>query len=141
MQTNVHVRRPLWKHKSIPLALIFTAFIPGYLREFHKLTMAAVKAQKVISIPEGDDDPVLENPIDNLSLKLPDLLPTVMHADLIEKKALRILNTPGAIVLHPTFHSQEEESKQYLVARNSGHFYNVTFKLNTKVSCDCKGFR
>lgn len=103
--------------------------------------MSDVEAQKIIPIPEGDDDPVLEDPINNLSLKLPDLLPTVMHADLIEKKALQILNTPGAIVLHPTFHSQEEGSKQYLVARNSGHFYNVSFKSNTKVNCDCKGFR
>ena len=37
-----------------------------------------------------------------LSLKLLEFLPNIPHADIIEKKALDLLNVPSAITLSPT---------------------------------------
>ncbi len=63
---------------------------------------------------------------DVLSQKLTNALPSIMHADFIEKKALLVLNSPQSFTEYP---------------RKSGAFWNVKFTFNGCIICDCKGFR
>lgn len=77
---------------------------------------------------------------DCLSVKLPDVLPAVLHADLIEKKALRILNSPGALKEYPSFQT-EKPWKKFMVARDRGEPRTVKMDSKSKVICECKGFR
>ena len=82
-------------------------------------------------------------PIDNLSVKLPNVLPSLLYADCIESKAWQILNTPQSLVPYPSFNSSSQPTKEtkFMVERKGGMFYTVKANANKKVQCDCKGFR
>lgn len=118
----------------------FLSFLFRYTEEFHKLSTADVEGRKLINIQDEESNPDNSTPLNNLSLKLPDILPSILHADLIEKKALAILNAPGALVEYPSFHSADN-IKKFMVARTSGQFYTVKILGESRTSCDCKGFR
>ncbi len=120
---------------------------PSYFRyteEFHKLTVNDVKEKKTIlmstEFDEQEEDMELNSiPINNLSLKLTDVLPAILHVDYIEKKALHILNEKKALVDYPSF--GDDKCKRFMVARKKGQICNVKVTSNSKLSCDCKGFR
>lgn len=78
--------------------------------------------------------------IDNLAVDLNSELPRIFHAATIQKKALQLLNTKESIVLYPALEIQEN-SKQFMVAGFASQFHIVTIRFQTKVTCDCKGFR
>ena len=65
----------------------------------------------------------------------------IHHADLIEEKALRLLNTPKAIVPSPTLNLLDNERKKYLVANQLNTNYTVAVLKSTSVKCSCKDFR
>ena len=44
-----------------------------------------------------------------LSLKLPEFLQNIPHADIIKEKALDLLNIPSAVTLSPTLLATNEE--------------------------------
>ena len=105
------------------------------------MTMEDVEGRKQIDL--GNDNDVKDSVsmlYNNLSVKLTDVLPSLMHVSLIEKKALEILNSPESLVRHPTFDG-DEKSKRYMVAKREGGFYTVKSNAQFKVSCNCKGFR
>ena len=68
----------------------------------------------------------------------------ILYADLLEKKAIALLNTPESIVLSPSVEPQDG-NKSYLVASAGGKprpdFYTVKLSNKTKVVCNCKGYR
>ena len=116
-------------------------FIFSYADEFHKLTIEDVKKKKTIAVPDLDEnEEILKTPISNLSMRLKDVLPSILHVECIEKKALHILNTPKALVEFPTF-EEEQHCKKFMVARDPGMFYTVAVSAKKAVTCDCKGFR
>lgn len=113
-----------------------------YAEQFNRLTTKDVTERKTINI-EILDEPfgnVSKIPINNLSVKLTDVLPSLLHVDLIEQKALHLLNMPKAIVPCPTL-EEEKQCKTFMAAREDGTFYTVKVKSNLKVKCDCKGFK
>ncbi len=65
-----------------------------------------------------------------------------MYADVIEKKAVELLNSRNAIVLAPVI-SEIIREKKYLVAGSNPSPYNVRAALNGKgkICCNCKGFK
>ena len=77
-------------------------------------------------------------PIGCLSLKLADELPILFYANLLEEKALNLLNCPNAIVQSPTT-SGDQEGNSYLVA-GSKKPYKVKVG-NGRLFCDCSSFR
>ena len=112
-----------------------------YVEEFHKMTIDDVRAKKNISRPDPQSDlPVPEECIANLSVKLSEVLPHILHAKLMEERAMRILNTPGAVVLSPTM-DERDNGKKYLVAGSNKTVHTVTVSRVVKITCDCKGFK
>ena len=66
---------------------------------------------------------------------------SILHADIIEKKALDLLNNPVAILCSPSIAVNNTE-KVCLVARKSSKvFYKLTVTEQGLVKCHCKGFR
>ena len=76
-----------------------------------------------------------------LSVKLQDHLPAIMHIDLIERKAIELLNTDGAIMPYPVLNSDDKQCKRFMVAKSRGLFYTVKVQRNSTLNCECKGFR
>ena len=59
-----------------------------------------IKNKKIIVIPE---DSTTQAPImEVLSFKVTEVIPALLHASDIEKKALRLINMPRAIMENPT---------------------------------------
>ena len=117
----------------------FFSFPDRYIDEFHKLSKEDLVNRKLIQIPDDSTANVVKTPINNLSVKLTDVLPALLHVDCIEKKALHILNTPESLVQFPSF--SEDVVTKFMVAKSAGCFHTVTLKSNDKVACDCKGFK
>ena len=113
-----------------------------YTERFHQLTTDDVKEKKIINVEvhEEHSEKALKSPINNLSVKLSDVLPSILHIDLIEKKAIRILNMPKALVHCPTF-DEDVQSRKFMVAKEDGKYYSVSVMSNSKIRCDCKGFK
>ena len=63
----------------------------------------------------------------NLSMKLSECLPNVLHAETIEKKAINLLNHPTTLVLLPTTQVTAEKEISYLAA---GRSTQETYKKN-----------
>ena len=114
-----------------------------YIEEFSKLSIQDVESRKTIEITETCQTNI-DVPINNLSQKLTDILPMILYADLLEKKAIALLNTPESIVLSPSAEPQDG-NKCYLVASAGGKprpdFYTVKLSNKAKVVCNCKGYR
>ena len=78
----------------------------------------------------------------NLPMKLLECLPNVLHAEIIEKRALYLLNHPTALVLSPTTEATAEKKKSYLAAgRSTQETYKITISARSLLKCSCKGFR
>ena len=114
-----------------------------YVRQFREMTSDEVKQRKEIDTDcfgmcFGETET-----IDVLSVKLSEKLPNLLHCDLIERKALQLLNIPNAVVLEPTLIPQIN-GKIYLVAGkdigNGPSKVRIT-GLQHRVHCSCKGFR
>lgn len=108
------------------------------------MTNADVESRKLINFQleeanETSDDVVKEPPLSALSVKLPHALPSILHADYIEQKALRILNTPGAIAPYAVI--ENEGKRKFMVTSGDGKLYTASVQSSSKISCDCKGFR
>ena len=74
-------------------------------------------------------------------MKLSEHLISILHADIIERKALDLLNNPVAISRSPSTAVNNTE-KVYLVAgKLSKVSYKLTITKQRLVKCDCKGFR
>ena len=78
----------------------------------------------------------------NLSMKLSECLPNVLHAETIDKKAINLLNHPTALVLSSTTQVTTKKEKSYLAAeRSTQETYKITISARSLVKCSCKGFR
>ena len=78
----------------------------------------------------------------NLSMKLSECLPNVLHAETIEKKAINLLNHPTTLVLLPTTQVTAEKEISYLAAGTSTQeTYKKIISAKSLVKCSCKGFR
>ncbi|KAJ8047258.1 Serine/threonine-protein kinase TAO1 [Holothuria leucospilota] len=112
-----------------------------YLSKFNNLSAADVKNKKAIPLPEDVQNPHLsKTPLFALSVKLSDALPFLSFANVIEEKALEILNATNGVVVAPHLDFVENE-KHFLVAGGSPEPYAVKIKKNNKITCNCKGFK
>ena len=74
-------------------------------------------------------------------MKLSGHFPSVLHADIIERKALDLLNNQVAISRSPSI-AVNNTAKEYLVAGKSSKVpYKLTITEQGLEKCDCKGFR
>ena len=109
-----------------------------YVSAFNSTSKAGIEKMKTIVVP-GRTHSVKTLSLHKtaLSSSLPNLLPFLLHAELIERKAIGILNAYNGIVSAPTM-EHEDKVKKFLVA--GGGTYCV--KIETKgISCTCKGFK
>ena len=115
----------------------YTAFV-------RHLNLDDVKVKKVINSSFWEVDEVSHSPALNfLSTKLTEHFPSILHADIIERKGLDLLNNPVAISRSPSIAVNNAE-KVYLVAGKSSKS-NVPYKFTITdqgfVKYDRKGFR
>ena len=127
----------LWKHGKIGYATRnrYTAFVRGF-------NLDDIKVKKVINSSFWEVDEVSYSPALNfLSIKLSEHLPSILHTNILQRKALDLLNNTVAISRSPSIAVSNTE-KVYLVA---GKWSKVHYKLTVTeqglVKCDCKGFR
>ena len=101
-----------------------------------------MKVKKVINYSFWEVDKVSYSPAVNfLSMKLSEHFTSILHADIIEKKALDLLKNPVAISCSPSIAINNWE-KVYLVAgKSSKDSYKLTITEQGLVKCDCKSFR
>ena len=76
-----------------------------------------------------------------LSLKLPEFLPNIPHADIIEEKALDLLNIPNAITLSPTLLATNKEKIYFAAGKTYRENYKINVSASAVIKCSCKGFR
>ena len=76
-----------------------------------------------------------------LSLKLPEFLPNIPHADIVEEKVLNLLNIPSAITLFPNLLANNKEKMHFAAGKNSRENYKITVSTSAVVKCSCKDFR
>ena len=113
-----------------------------YLKDFRMLSKSDLLKRKEIST-EGFGDPKKVTPaVEILSVKLSERLPNLLHASLVESKALYLLNSPDAIVLSPSL-NVHDKGKTYFVASMKGGLAPNMVKVSVQqtISCRCKGFR
>ena len=83
------------------------------------LNLDDFKVKKVINSSFWEVDKVSYSPTLNfLSMKLSEHLPSILHADIIERKALDLLNNPVAISRSPLIPVSNTE-KAYFVFRKT----------------------
>ena len=106
------------------------------------LNLDDIKVKKVINSCFWEIDKVSYSPALNfLSTKLSEHLPIILHADIIERKALVLLNNPVAISREPSIAVNNTE-KVYLVAGKSSKVpHKLTVTEQGLVKCHCKSFR
>ena len=92
----------------------------AYLTGFNNLSLDKVRNGKRISIPET------HNQIHSLSIKLSIALPLIICANVIERKAIKLLNTKSTIFAVPSLGNDKDdlEIRQYqdTVPRDSTKF-------------------
>ena len=84
-------------------------------------------------------DDMHEAQYSRLSLDIKEELPGLPYADLIEKGAVQLLNSPSAIVNAPSVF--EQKSKHYLVAGKEKNPYDVKLLSSGLVTCNCREFQ
>ena len=84
-----------------------------YVQQLRIMSNGDIKNKNNIVIPEDNTNqaPIIEV----LSLKLTEVIPALLHASDIEKKALRLINMPRAITENPTLDINKNH-KTYFVA-------------------------
>ena len=131
----LHVVLETWENWTCEKKQRYTAFV-------RDLNLDDIKVKKVINSSFWEVDEVSNSPILNfLSTKLSEHLPSILHADIIERKGLDLLNNPVAISLSPSITISNTE-KVYLVAGKSSKIPDKLIVTEQGlVKCDCKGFR
>ena len=74
-------------------------------------------------------------------MKLSEHLPNIFHADIIERKALNLLNNPVAISRSPSIAVNNTERVYLVVGKSSKVPYKLAVTKQGLVKCNCKGFR
>ena len=74
-------------------------------------------------------------------MKLSEHLPNIFYADIIERKALNLLNNPVAISRSPSIAVNNTERVYFVVGKSSIVPYKLSVTEQGLVKCDCKGFR
>ena len=86
-----------------------------------------IQNQKIIDTTNWENKECDFQPVkQNLSMKL---LPIVLHAETIKKKAIILLNYPTALVLSHTTQVTAEEDNYLAVGRSSKETYKITIKM------------
>ena len=101
----------LWKHGKIGYVTRnrYTAFVRGF-------NLDDIKVKKVINSSFWEVDEVSYSPALNfLSIKLSEHLPSILHTNILQRKALDLLNNTVAISRSPSIAVSNTE-KVYLVA-------------------------
>ena len=112
-----------------------------YIDKFHSLSLKDIQDGKVIEVDDaGEDGDVYRDAVLNLSIDIVEALPNIMHADLIQQKALKLLNASSAIVDVPSMNDGGDQ-KRYFVAGKGLNPYTVKATSDGKVSCSCPSFR
>ena len=87
---------------SVPIELWYTwskIRRNKYINYIRNLSKSDLEDHKTLKTDMWYDESDLSSVKKALSLKLPEFLPNIPHADIIEEKALDLLNIPNAITL------------------------------------------
>ena len=68
-------------------------------------------------------------------------MPNLLHPEIIEKKALGLLNNPTPLVLLPCVIDEKKEKIYLAAGKTHPKTYSVTVSATSLVKCSCKGFR
>ena len=91
------------------------------------LNLDDIKVKKVINSSFREVDEISYSPaLDFLSVKLSEHLPTILHADIIERKALDLLNNPVAILRSPSVAVNNTEKIYFVSGKSSKVPYKLT---------------
>ena len=115
---------------SVPIELWYTLSKirrNKYINFIRDLSKSDLEEHKTLKADMWYDESDLSSVKRALSLKLPEFLPNTPHADIIEEKALDLLNIPNAITLFPTLLATNKE-KIYFAA-------GKTYLRTTKSTC------
>ena len=108
------------------------------------MTLSDIQQRKEITVPDiGIHDGIQDKTsIEFLSVKLTEALPSIPYSNLLEKKALNLLNNPGAIVPSPTTAIDLESKRCFAgsATKCNPKFYSVSISKNNNVVCTCRGF-
>ncbi len=103
--------------------------------------MKDIQGGKLIEVDDTvEDEDVHRDAVLNLSTDITQALPHIMHADLIQQKALKILYARNAIVDVPSM-DDDRNSKRYFVAGKGLNPYTLKITSNGKLNCSCPSFR
>eukprot|EP00795_Rhopilema_esculentum_P011178 gene11178-20119_t len=80
------------------------------------------------------------NRIHSLPIKLSIALPLIIYANVIERKAIELLNSRSTIAPVPSL-GNDKGAKKYMVAGSKASLYKVFKTEKGKVTCNCKGFK
>ena len=111
-----------------------------YVDTFRSLSLKDIQEGKTIDIDEGSDSDIYREAISNLSIDIVAALPHILHADLINQKALKILNSSNAIVEVPSMEA-ETSAKRYFIAGKGLQPNSVKVTSQKKVICSCPAFK
>ena len=106
------------------------------------LNLDDFKVKKVINSSFWEVDKVSYSPTLNfLSMKLSEHLPSILYADIIERKALDLLNNPVAISRSPSTPVSNTEKAYFVFRKTLKVPYKLTVTEQGLVKCNCKVFR
>ena len=131
----LHVALETWENWTCDKNQRYTAFVKD-------LNLDDIKVKKVINQSFWEVDEVSYSPALNiLSMKLSEHLPNIFYADIIERKALNLLNNPVAISRSPSIAVNNTERVYLVVGKSSKVPYKLAVTKQGLVKCNCKGFR
>ena len=75
-----------------------------------------------------------------LSLKFSEVIPALINASDIEKKALRLINMPRAITENPTLDINKNHKTYFVAGEKQQKYYTVVKSEKNTLKCNYKGF-
>ena len=109
-----------------------------YIQQFRMMSNCDIRNKKNIVIPE---DKTTQAPTTEvLSLKLSEVIPALLNASDIEKKALRLIIMPRAITENPTLDINKKHKAYFLAGEKQQKYYTVVKSEKNTLKCNCKSF-
>ena len=112
-----------------------------YINYIRNLSKSDLEDHKTLKTDMWYDESDLSSVKKALSLKLPEFLPNIPHTDIIEEKALDLLNIPNAITLSPTLLATNKEKIYFFAGKTYRENYKINVSASAVIKCSCKGFR
>ena len=109
-----------------------------YVQQFRIMNNGDTKNKKNIVIPE--DNTTQASITEVLSLKLIEVIPALLYASYVEKKALWLINMPRAITENPTLDINKNHKTYFVAGEKQQKYYIVVKSGKNTLKCNCQGF-